>query len=255
MFSKIKENIELIIIGLIAVGVAILDIVSVTDQGVTSAAILAVLAIMAFSGISDRKNVNELKEVIHNLNRKIETISNRETLINFGIIGHFKNRPNDLLKEKYEKATKQIKILHTWLDAVEPLPIEIFEAEKRGVAVKIILLDPDSYFAKMRAKNLGFEENTTRTRVLFEGVENAIRKNCQKDNFIEVFLYDGNIPFSYYAVDNWGLVGLFWAERAGVIGPHIEVIEKEKGIAFFLNETFNKILEKSKKVAFQSLSQ
>jgi hypothetical protein len=246
MVTKIKENAELISIIIVSIGVIGLDVAGVTDNNVVLPAILAVLALLAFSGIHNRKISTQLKVSLDELNKKIQGISDNEKLINFGVKGIFKNKPVDFLSEKYENATNSIRILHSWLESV-PLPVEIFEAAKKGVKVQILLLNPESQPAKLRAKSLGHGENSDRTRILLDGVINSIRKNANENCNIELFLYEEMPSFSIYSIDKCIVMGFYWSGKASISGPHFEIIEKENGLSVLLNETFNNILKNSTK--------
>lgn len=246
MIGKIKENAELIAIVIVSIGVISLDVAGITDGKMILPAILAVLALLAFSGIYNRKISNQLKDALEALNDKIQGISDNEKLINFGVKGIFKNRPIDFLNEKYENATNSIRILHSWLESVS-LPVEIFEAAKKGVKVQILLLNPESQIAKLRAKSLGHGENSDRTRILLDGVINSIRKNSNESCNIELYLYEEIPPFSMYSIDKYIVMGLYWSGKASVSGPHFEVLEKENGLSVLLNESFDNILKSSTK--------
>ena len=66
------------------------------------------------------------------------------TLRDVGISGAIDHYPGDLLNELRANSTSEIRILQSYIGSVEQLPRCIFDAVRRGVNFRLLLLDPDS---------------------------------------------------------------------------------------------------------------
>lgn len=181
---------------------------------------------------------NDLNEILERENINEITKNN---LDNYGFSRVITRKPYELLDKKYSMAKKRIYILQTWLEASNPIPQALANAARSGVEVKILILNPDSIFAKDRTINLGYEQNSTRPNSLFDGLIASIKKRIGEKSNFQLGIYDHLPPFPMYLIDNWIAIGQYWYDEGSITNYHFEVTIQAGGIGELYLNTFESI--------------
>lgn len=244
MLKNIKEEYDLYLILILSAVVITLDLFDVVQIDRVATAILATLALLSFGMLKNRSLTKELKE-------KISKVNINQQLHESGVVDIYPSMPYRIFSEKVKSSTSQVIIFQTWLKAANPISTEMIEAAKRGVDVKILVLDPKADIARQRSVELGLEWSTSRPKALFEGIESAFKRNDILGK-IDVRIHSRIPPFSMYMVDDWIMIGFYWHGKGSVSNKMIEFkgIDSGKMGELFL-DTFEEIwidVENTKKI-------
>jgi hypothetical protein len=229
---------------LVSLTILVIDIFGIVEQEVISEAILAILALVSFGTLTTRTNLKSLDHSLDDLNRKIDGLDenlNIKELSKLGVQNAWEKQSYNLIDQRLREARKEIYILETWIAGVTPLPAGLIASARRGVSIRILLLDPKSAMAKQRLVDQQFGHSTSRPIVAFETLQDTILKNNLQDHDVEVRFYDALPPFSLYMVDEWILMGFFWHNHSSIEGPHLEVFGKSSTFGWYIFDTFSNL--------------
>lgn len=239
MFNKIKEDLDLYVMATITVIILVIDLFDsqLVSIDLILKIILVVLAILSFSLIKNRENDKKLKE-------ELSVFTIQPSIAKYGINSVIPKMNYELFDSKIKNAKKEIVIMQTWLNAMEPISEDLKDAINRGVKVKILLLKENSELAKNRNQTLGYGYNSQRSKALYSGVLSSLLKT--KSPNLELRVHEFIPPFSMYCVDNWMLIGYYWYSRGSLSNPMIEVVGTEKKkIGWNFKNTFDEMWNNS----------
>lgn len=244
VFTSIKSNIEVYLVLAVSSVVLVMDIFGAVKLETLIEAILASLALVSFGTLATRNHLSSLKGSLDSLDTKIMAIEENaqlKELSKLGIISAQKKQTFDYVDEKLQDAKEEICILETWLSGPEPLHPGLIKSIKRGVPVKILILNPNSKLAEQRLTDQQFTTSIGRPLVAFETLKATIQKNSLQDLNISIKLYDALPSFSLYMVDEWFLMGFFWHNRSSIMAPHLEIYGQNSVFGKYILETFDSL--------------
>ncbi|BCJ75309.1 hypothetical protein CS0771_48530 [Catellatospora sp. IY07-71] len=120
---------------------------------------------------------------------------------------------------------RSIRIVQTWIPDVIPMLRAMRAAAERGCKIQVLLLDPNSPVAPLRARELGYTElDATRQNVEANLAE--LRRFARLAGVaanLEVRLYDGLPVAAIHAYDDTIFMSLYWRQTPAIQGPQFEV--------------------------------
>lgn len=134
------------------------------------------------------------------------------------------------LIDHFETASRSIRILQTWSGDFNQLGDTLARAAMRGCEIKILLLNPESFQAEQRGKDLGYVDSDV-VKALIQNDLEVIRKcssRCGKDvDNIKIRLYDATPVIPIYGYDDTNVMGIYWHQMHSQEGPQLEVYNPE----------------------------
>jgi hypothetical protein len=224
------ENIELIITIVIAIIAALLQYFVQDFNRYLPGITLAILAMLATAMLVNRYH--------------LERLLGSNQILSSGIKNVHDELPTQVLDDYYRKAKEEICVLWTWSSRIDPLQAGLLDAAKSGVKVRILLLQLDSEIASYRLIDQGFQPDSARPKVGFEGVLNEICANGLQKS-IQIRFYDALPPFTLYKADDKLVMGIFWHGMGSSNGPHIEIHGLTTNFGKYGMDTFEKIWKRS----------
>jgi len=188
---------------------------------------------------SNRKNKEIFKSIAGIIQREFDRQRKQSSL---GVIDVCSRFPTTKFSEIVESA-KEIQIFQTWLPNINDLLPSLFVAAKQDADIKILLLDPDSDVAHLRANELGYKKS--------DFVADQIRANLQElevitkeYNNVEVRLYPSLPSFAIYKASHITFLGFYWSTTQSVQNFQVELNSQgEFGVE--VAKHFEKIWDKS----------
>lgn len=239
IFSDLSKgkNIGPYVLLLVAIPLAVFNIFGKL-QAYSVPVTLAILAILLNDAIGSNHRMEEFEERIKELPR-----SNR-ALVESGLVTMYSQRrtgtPVELMESRSDLAKESIRILQTWIPGMTPLPNGLIESAKRGVKIKILLLQPKSDIARQRA--LDMQWNVNKPVEAFEDLIWVLKqKQIRHLPNVEVRFFNALPPFMIYSVDNWTLFSVYWHPDGSSTGPNIEVDSAQGYFGSYINRTFDTI--------------
>jgi hypothetical protein len=140
--------------------------------------------------------------------------------------------PADDIVEGISNAQIYIKIFTTWIPIIEKIERPFLNAAKRGCKIKILILNPDSPFAKSRSNDLGFASDTYVQGQINNGLDELVRY-CSQNHIlgkVDIRLYDSTPTLFFIAYDDTFIFCPYFKNKMGIHTWQIEV----KGVNSFL---------------------
>lgn len=129
--------------------------------------------------------------------------------------------------KRHVSSGRRIRIMQTWIEQIEDYRESLLEVgAKEGYTIQVLLLDPNSEFARQRSRDLGFSENRV-PKFIQENtaVLDQLRTNHHLAN-LEVRYYNALPSFQLYISDNYAFFGLFphgvWSTAAPQLGIELK---------------------------------
>jgi hypothetical protein len=130
------------------------------------------------------------------------------------------------LIDRFEEASKSIRILQTWSGDFNNIGDTLARAAIRGCEIKILLLNPESSQAKQRGKDLGYVDSKVVETLIRNDLE-VLRKcalRCGKHvSNIRIKLYDATPVIPIYGYDDTNVMGVYWHQMHSQEGAQLEV--------------------------------
>ena len=194
-----------------------------------------------------RSNKQQLDKFEINLLAIKNDVKNSNSLAKVGISGAYTKHTNERLEKFYSKAHHEIRILQTYFGSGHTLPY-VFDAAKRGVGVKILLLDPNdnNQMILQRLLDIGMPSSVQVHKDSLIRLKALMDNNLSTNDLFEVRVYTNIPPFAMYKSDNRIMLGFFWQGKHYNAGPSISIEDENSLFGRSAIETFDKIWETSK---------
>ncbi|NEQ51426.1 MAG: hypothetical protein F6K11_15010, partial [Leptolyngbya sp. SIO3F4] len=213
--------------------------------GVIASAILAVLTLLSFSILKTRANQQYTIEATNALRRDVQALVASQPLASSGISSIHDDFPVNLFNQKCHLATTEVRILGSWIYSRDPISNDLIATIRRGVPVKILLMKPSSAIAEQRLKDLAGQQDLNDLKSSFNQLMRIVVGNELLKYQLEIRLYDAIPPFRLHQVDDWFLLGIFWAEAFATNAPQLEFSHTDSMFAKYAVESFDRIWDKS----------
>ena len=243
---KNGQNVEIYLVFIISLFVLIFDIFGTIKIDRIIEAVLAILALLSFGTITTRRTLKSLNDSVQSLNeatKKLNESMVNENFVKFGINDVLKDSSQDYIVSKFIEANNEIRIFSTWLLGVDPTPA-LITAAKRGVDIKILLMDPKSQIIKQRLCDIGFSEDSKRPSVSLETLRSSFKRNNVLDK-VKIQFYNALPPFTLFMADDWMLLGIYWKGTGAFFGPNFEILRKSSEVGSKIIETFDLLWDES----------
>jgi len=170
-----------------------------------------------------------------------------------GIQSSWKEQPSEKLNEQMRKATKNIRILGTWIPGMNPLPFGAIDAAKRGVVTQILLLKPKSEITAQRTIDLRWDKE--KPIEAYKDLRRQLKQSGLLESpTIQVRFYEALPPFRIYMADEFMLMSYYWHPDGSSTGPHLEIFNN--GSCYFgeyILKTFDNLWESPTTLTMESL--
>ncbi len=170
-----------------------------------------------------------------------------------GLLSLHSELPEKSFFSKLKKSKEQIKIFQTWIPGMKPLPSALIEAAKRGVDVQILLIQPQSEFAKQRTIDMRWSPTKP-----FEAFDNLLwiiqKHNLQDVENFQVKFYNCLPPFLLYSIDDWMLLGIYWHPNGATTGLTLELGKTPESNDILVHKTFNAIWDSNTTITIDEMS-
>lgn len=154
-------------------------------------------------------------------NRYNELKSFRES----GIVSSYTSFPTESISANILASEKKVKILDTWIGYYMEIEKVLIPILRKGVAVEILLLNPESEQAIQRSYDIG--------RISPSYVKDQIILNLQslsiiydrlgKPQNLKIRTYDSTPVFTSYTSDKSTFIGFYWRKSNAEKGNYLEV--------------------------------
>lgn len=130
---------------------------------------------------------------------------------------------------------RSISIVQTWIPDIIPMLRAMRTAAERGCRIRILLMNPDSTVASVRAKELGYTAPDATQRNVEANLAELRRfsKLHVVAQNLEVRLYDGLPAAAIHMFDDTIFLGIYWRQIPAIQGPQFEI----RATNSFLTET------------------
>ncbi|MCA0455612.1 MAG: toll/interleukin-1 receptor domain-containing protein [Chloroflexi bacterium] len=167
-----------------------------------------------------------------------------------GIVKIHETFPSNAVQESIREA-KEIRILTTWITNWPDLEYYIEIAAKRGIKIRVLLIDPDCEIAERRNEEIA--PNNGSANHLNVRVENkshivALYRKLKAQNYkldIKLRYYDVRPSVSLYLTDQTSFLGFFLHSSRMVSAPAIEFQGTDKTYLGRLQTEFKKVWNKA----------
>lgn len=148
------------------------------------------------------------------------------------------------------KSSETMFILQTYAPNLTGIRPAVIELLNRGGHVKLLILDPESEFVKIRASetpNVHKDADAFRSEIEHSCIARfkSFVEASNKTGTAELGLYDRSPGVCIYATDDVMFVSPFLSELDAVSAPQVELAANSAGYSIFL-EHFNKVWEDAK---------
>ncbi len=216
------RNLEIYITAIVSLGVAVLGALQITSQQVVSAAILAVLALVSYFLLSNRRSNESIED-------KLSVVES-----SIGSPACFLPERRFLTQLYAEKTLKAQSIdivavsMQSFLDNTRASDLAnwILSAGKR---IRMLVLWPGSSAAQIRGdqENIDLAEKiviqVNRLSTLCGTIQRQITGKRQCKGSLEVRFYDGVPLFSYFRADTEMIIGLYYSHITGLESESIQI--------------------------------
>jgi hypothetical protein len=219
-------------------------------------ACLALILIATATAISIHFHHHDRKfdEFAVNLRDAQNHIKLTTSLENVGISGAVVVHTWEMLDSFCSEASDEIRVLQSYLGSVQQLPPCVFNAPKRGVTVRLLLLDPDKDIIRHRLTDIGYPPEMNVHQDAIARLRNTLERLQPAPERFQVRLYNRIPPFVFYNADRRMRLGFFWHGVHSFSGPHIFVGDKDSAIGRHAVDTFEEIWKDSKPFTWASKS-
>ena len=235
--------------------VAILSLLQNSIVNLIPTALVFLLSFFLIREIQEIRTEMQNEKLISQMNVVVvDSYRILQSVDDFGIIDIYKRISDSDISEQMS-ASSRIRILQTWFN--EPRDYEqIFKGmlNKPDYDIKILLLDPESEFAKQRSKDLKHSEEVVPSQIRL--VKDSITqiKTVYNLDKLEIRYYKSLPSLPIYICDDVAYFGVFPHSRWADTEPWFKVgMRKKVGQGFtrfgeFLEEEFEKVWEISHKI-------
>jgi len=171
-----------------------------------------------------------------------------------GIREIHESMPQAKIIKLISQATKNVRILQTWIPDLQVFEMALVNAVNNGAKIQILILDPNSDFAKQRSLDLGYKDakiGGKNVQTNIADLERIIKKSNISNN-IELRLYNVLPSLHIYSSDDISLIGFFWHGVPSKLGYGFEVNGREYGFGYRLHQEFEQVWNLSKKIDVSS---
>jgi hypothetical protein len=209
--------------------------------------VLALISVITISIVSIliRKHDEQLERFEKKLENTKDYVKVSASLSEIGISDAVPNQSGELFDDLCATAEIEIKILQTYLGSLRQLPDSIFDAVRRGVKVKLLILDPSGDIIFHRLRDIGLPSDTHAHKDAYGRLKILLKKKVSNPERFQVKIYNNIPPFALYASEKKVRLGLFWHGDHSPSGPHILVDDCNSIIGEYALETFEEIWQKA----------
>lgn len=155
-----------------------------------------------------------------------DAMSGGESIAEFGLIQIHPAFPSQRFKEELQNASS-VRVLTTWIsDTFRDIDVWASSFKRKGCKIEILLLDPNTQFAKQRGIDLGLGESFVVTSIMnsISHIKNLVRNHdidVNNKNFV-LKKYQA-LPSVYFLIcDDVAFVGYFWHSNRATHAPIYE---------------------------------
>ena len=233
---KCGKNLDVYITATFAVAIGVLGVFGVVETRIVIAATLVVLSVVLFVALANRRNWVDILAHLPSAD-----------LGSFGVQAGYESLPNDVMDSRFRSAANEIWIFQTWIPEEIQVP-SLLEAVRRGIKLKVLLINPASLVTQQRLADIGYPKTTDRPVKMLEGLKVKIHRAGVADGNVEIRWYEALPPFCLYLVDDWMLVGFSWQGRPNMRGPHLAVFGRSSVMGRAISDTFQDIWDRANPV-------
>ena len=177
-------------------------------------------------------------EFTFSLRKEFESLGQ---LQNAGIVEIYESLSDDLIVNHFSQANDQIKILQTWIPDLVQIEKSFKYAYINNCSIQILLLDPNSDFAKERSVQMGFENSEAVITNINSNIM-ELRRVCKEFNIqknFELKLYSAVPLMQIYSFDNMSFMGFYWQGKMAMHGPQLLIKGHDTYYGKEINNYFN----------------
>lgn len=215
------------------------------ESKVLEAILLSAFSSLLVSGILDYILRKDFVKIVREeaYSSIFEIIDAQSNIQSNGLRNVYNGLPYEKFLPKL-KVAKEAMILQTFIPDTPSLLDEIRKMVSEGGKIRILVLDPESKMAQVRAESLGRSNAYIREGILtcLEDL-NALKK--ESPDGVEIKVYDTIPSISVYKADDMVFIGHYILGVHAVEGPQLE-LETGKYYADIIVEHFKKLWDKGK---------
>jgi transcriptional regulator with XRE-family HTH domain len=161
--------------------------------------------------------------------------------------------PYSLAQDIFSSSQDRIRILQSWVTDAQPFLPNIARALESGAVLEILVLDPSSDTAKLRARSLNIDDpqypSYQMSKMLsdLKRLDSLERRGAQR---YEVRTYDASPSLQMYGTEDRIILGFFWMTEFSLQGPQVEVSTGDSTLGRMAWQEFEKVWRSSPIVGF-----
>lgn len=137
----------------------------------------------------------------------------------------YESNPTSEIASTFLFAKENIFLLNNWIPDFDGLRVGLKSVIAKKIQVRILLMNPDSKFASIRAREIGLvneNELSALMRVEIHNIIEFFEKN-NASNYLQIRLFDGMPAMPVYATEDVMYIGWFFRAKRAVSCPVIRV--------------------------------
>jgi hypothetical protein len=165
-----------------------------------------------------------------------------------GLIDIYQTFPTSEVANAFRTAS-EIRIMQTWIPDLVTMLKPLKYASTQGCNVMILLLDPNSDLAHVRAKDLGYSD----TRIVSDKIRDnlhEIARFCQTEEItlnFEVRLHDTTPSVCIHSYDDISVVGFYLNKTPAIQNPQFITRGNTSYFSIAIHEHFSRVWATAKK--------
>lgn len=157
----------------------------------------------------------------------------------------YERNPTQKICDAIERAQHSVLLLNNWIPDFDGLHRGLKVAIRKGVEIRILLLNPDSQFTRIRGSEIGGPDPTLLESYIRLELHNIVEFLNEDENkgsaCVKVWLFDELPGLPLYATESEMFIGWYFKGKRAVTCPTIRIKGKQLPLYREMEATFNRM--------------